>query len=91
MLEIIKAIENRLVLKFKYKSESTYRKVDIYIMGLNSSGEALIRAYEINKGWKLFKVADMNELVLTSTKIYGHKYGYTFTDKAFKKVVKKVK
>jgi hypothetical protein len=92
MLQIINAIENRLVLKFKYNKETTYRNVDVYVLGLNDKGEALIRAYELpSKGWKLFKVADMNDMTVTSTKLSGHKYGYSFPDKAFKKVVKKVK
>ena len=66
MLQIISAIENRLALKFKYKQESTYRNIDVYVLGLNDKGEALIRAYELpSKGWKLFKVADMKDMSVT--------------------------
>lgn len=90
MIQIITTIESRMVLKFRYKEESTLRKADVYILGLNGAGEALIRAYEMPGGWKLFKVSQMDKLEITSTKCYGHKPGYKPTDKAFKKIIKKV-
>ena len=79
-----------MVLKFKYKEEPIYRKADVYILGLNGYGETLIRAYEMPGGWKLFKVSQMDHLEVTSAKCHGHKSGYTPTDKAFKKIIKKV-
>ncbi|MFY9309953.1 MAG: WYL domain-containing protein [Bacteroidia bacterium] len=90
MLQIITAIENRLVLQFKYRND-TYRKVDTYILGLNANGEMYIRCFEINEGWKLFKVSEMTNLWVASTKVYGHKSGYKSNDAFFSKVIKKVK
>lgn len=90
MLQIISAIETRTILSFIYKK--SLRKVDVYVLGINGSGEMLIRAYQIGEGWKLFKLSEMAEISNTTTKCYGHKYGYnSIQDKAFIKVIKKVK
>ncbi len=90
MFQLITAIENRLLITFKYKND-IIRKTDVYILGVNNNGELMIRAFEINVGWKLFKVADMTNIRLTSIKVSGHKLNYNPADKAFKKIVKKVK
>lgn len=90
MFKIIEAITSRLAIKFKYKQETTFRKADVHILGINAMGELIIRAYEIPGGWKLFKVDEMNDVSVTSTKCYGHKSKYNPNDKAFKKVIKKV-
>ena len=90
MLQIIEAIEKRLLLKFQYKT-NTFRNADVYALGLGIKGELMIRAFE-DGIFKLFKVTEMNNITVTSTKCYGHKSGYnTSTDKAFIKVLKKVK
>lgn len=87
----MEAIESRLLLKYKYKTDIAFRNADVYILGLNSKGELMMRAYE-DGTFKLFKVEDMNNITLTSVKVYGHKAGYNSTsDNVIIKVIKKVK
>lgn len=89
MIEIIRAINERHCIKFKYKEESTYRKADAYIIGINSGGELMVRAYQISDGWKLFKVNQMNDVTVTTEKCLN-KIGYNPLDHFFKKIIKQV-
>ncbi len=85
--QLIEAIKGRLKIKFKYKDENTFRKAEVYVLGLNANGNLLIRVYEDSSGWKLFLVDQITEIIITSTKYYLLRSGYNSKDKAFKKIV----
>lgn len=68
---IIKAIEQKLVLEFKYRGLS--RIVEPYELGVTVAGHHLLRAYQFDgesfrgkvEGWKLFRLDYMSDMVLT--------------------------
>ncbi|WVX49402.1 hypothetical protein ROLI_024960 [Roseobacter fucihabitans] len=57
---IIDAINNTQTLSFYYDDES--RTVEPHCYGCDTQGHEALRAYQINKGWRLFHLAEMGPI-----------------------------
>ena len=57
---IIDAIEQRRTLKFRYHNE--VRLAEPHTFGRDKNEHKALSAYQINKGWRFFHLADMREV-----------------------------
>ena len=74
---IISAIEQRLTITFRYHGE--HRRVEPHTFGRDGKGHKALSAYQVNKGWRLFHVAEMRE-VQTGAPFSGTRPGYVRGD-----------
>jgi hypothetical protein len=85
---ICDAINQKLVLEFYY--DGMFRQVEAFCYGLGTSGNELLRAYQIGGysksgnpyGWKLFEVNKMTFVTLSVTQHIGIRYDYKPNDSA---------
>lgn len=83
---ICKAINLNRVLRFQYGGG--YREVEPYCHGVSTAGNEVLRAYQLrghsksgeHYGWKLFKVDEMNDLILTNEYFTGSRAEYNPVD-----------
>lgn len=78
---IISAIEKRLILTFFYHREM--REVEPHTFGRDSNDHKALSAYQINKGWRLFHLAEMRD-VQTGPAFQSARRGYVRGDSRMK-------
>ena len=89
--ELIEAIKNQKVIRLHYSAG--YREVEPHAYGLGTSGNELLRGYQIggasesgaSQGWKLFKLDEINSLDVTDTS-FAERNGYKKGDKAMDRI-----
>jgi len=57
---IVDAIQNRKRLSFTYHGE--HREVDPYAYGRDRNGHDSLRAFQVNTGWRMFHLSDVQGL-----------------------------
>lgn len=90
---IIYAINNRSVLKFKYKGFD--RVVEPHAVGVSKKGNTLMRCYQVSGGsysgnvpdWKLMSVGKISSLEISQTSFSEPRDGYVRGDKCMRKVL----
>ncbi len=74
LLDIISAITDKKRIEFTYKG--TKRTLEPYLIGINKTGELMLRGFEIsptNSKLKLFKVSEMTDIKVTATSfLFAH-------------------
>ncbi|MDX2361994.1 MAG: WYL domain-containing protein [Crocinitomicaceae bacterium] len=87
---LIEAIETKHLIEFRYKSKK--RKAEVYCLGVGADGSLLCRCYETpTGGWKLFKVEQMESVMLLNQRFYLARSGYNRNgDKSMTEVLKQV-
>lgn len=80
---IIDAINNQLTLSFFYDGE--HRTVEPHCYGNDTKGHDALRAYQINKGWRLFHVDEMGP-VQTGAAFSGPRPKYKRNDSVMDRV-----
>ena len=71
---IIDAINTRMTLTFFYNGES--REVEPHCYGLDNNGHEALRAFQINKGWRMFHVSEIAGLRGGGRHFSGPRPGY---------------
>lgn len=84
-MELKQALEAKRVVSFTYHEK--VRIVEPHALGLNKSGEGLMRAWQQDEGWKLFKTAEIEDLELTDIVSEAPRPGYKPGDRALKSIV----
>jgi hypothetical protein len=80
---IVDAIQSQNTLAFTYHGES--RTVEPHCYGMDSDGDASLRAFQIGKGWRMFHLADMGP-IQTVGAFQGPRQGYKRNDKAMSRI-----
>lgn len=57
---ILSAIRNKKMISFMYSGE--LREVEPYLFGVTTAGNRALRAFQINKGWRIFEEAKISNL-----------------------------
>lgn len=85
--DLVTAIHSRRCVRFRYRSGT--RVVEPYAFGVNSGGVPILRGYQIGgesisraKGWKLFRVKEISDLVLLDQRFASPRDGYMRNDPA---------
>jgi len=84
---IIKAIQNKSVLKFTYDGYS--RSVEPHAVGLSTAGNEVVRCYQTVEessesqipGWRLMMLSHIRDLIVTSDHFASPRSGYKQGDK----------
>lgn len=76
---ILDAIKTGSVLSFNYHGE--FRTVEPHCYGRDRKGHDALRAYQINKGWRLFHASDMGPIA-TGGSFSGPRPNYNPNDPA---------
>jgi predicted DNA-binding transcriptional regulator YafY len=82
---IVGAIENQTHLSFSYDGES--RTVEPHCYGIDTKGHEALRAWQVNKGWRLFHVSEMGTLSDTGRAFTGARPGYNPNDKHMVRII----
>ena len=78
--DIIDAITHGRVLRFTYDGED--RWVEPHYYGKDTKGHDALRAFQRDKGWRLFHTSKIARVVWDGTKFSGNRPGYSGHDKA---------
>ncbi len=90
-IEVIYAIENKMVLEFQYFSD--IRRVEPHCVGLGKDGQPLLRAFQISgqpRQWKLFRLDRARHVQPTNDNFSGPRPEYRRNDKAMVKIIKQL-
>lgn len=82
---IVGAIKQCRLLAFVYHGER--RTVESHCYGIDTKGHEALRAWQINKGWRLFHVAEMASLSDTGEAFSGPRPGYNPDDKQMDRII----
>lgn len=90
------AIEDRHLLEFRYAGFR--RLVEPHAFGVSNRGRYTLRAYQVDggsesghsEGWKLFHVANMESIVVSSRPFDGPREDYRRDDRVFARVISQV-
>lgn len=93
--DLVRAIENQLVIRLHYTEG--YRSIEPYAYGLGTSGNKLLRGYQISgasesgssTGWKLFKLDEISSLTVTED-TFSIRSQYKKGDKAMTRIYAQV-
>ena len=81
--QIIDAIDGHKTLSFRYHGEA--RLVEPHTFGQDSQGHKSLSAFQINKGWRLFHLAEIQGLQ-TGEAFPGSRPGYTRLDSRMQRI-----
>ncbi|MBV6485847.1 MAG: hypothetical protein KFKLKKLM_02456 [Flavobacteriales bacterium] len=73
MTELIEALKCKQLVEFTYSGKK--RTAEIYVIGIGTSGEVLVRAYERFKEFKLFKYNKISKI-----KVLNQRFSYNRPD-----------
>lgn len=78
------AIQSKVVLQFWYNGSQ--RMAEPHCYGIDTKGHEALRAYQIEKGWRLFHVSDITGLSKTDQKFLGPRPQYSRNDSHMKQI-----
>ena len=76
---LIDAIRNLKAVSFSYHGE--HRTVETHCYGRDTKGHDALRGFQINKGWRLFHLAEMYDLHLSGQTFSVTRQGYSRDDR----------
>lgn len=81
---LITAIRDMQTVSFSYHGE--IRTVEPHCYGLDTKGHDALRAYQINKGWRMFHFSDIVGLSLDGEAFQNTRQGYSRGDKGMDQI-----
>lgn len=82
---IIDAIRNRRVINFTYDGER--RSAEPHCYGIDTKGHEALRAWQRNKGWRLFHLSEIRQLSVDAATFTGPRPGYNPNDKHMQRII----
>ena len=87
---IILAIKNKKILQFTYKDE--VREVEPYCLGrlATDKRDFALRAFQMGKGWRLFKIEEVTDLLVKFDSFSVINPQYNKSDKAMSEILAEI-